>query len=248
MKISDIEASYVFLELAMADVDDDISAFEESGGVYSIVSAISSTIKKIIIDMTSYVEKLKVDIDTLWMKREQSKKWKETIAYCKSPEGKDKVIQFANVKEAVSVYQKYMKTAEKELKRLINKSYGCRNINDKKSLENEIDKFDDFIDDFDAKVEEALSKTIKLRGEKAIEYVENCRRSQDHVYNYYYNLMREFELFRVDAERKIAKKLIDNEKDVIAHVGKLQSAMRKVSTKASRASRMILFKAAWYIA
>ena len=57
------EADLLMLELDMASCMVDDSNYYEESGAYDIVKTISAKIQKLIIKMTSWLKKIKVDID-----------------------------------------------------------------------------------------------------------------------------------------------------------------------------------------
>ena len=84
------KADLIMLELSM--VQDDPSFYEESGA-YDIVKTISAKIQKLIIKMTSWLKKIKVDIDVMIMEHEKNQRFKDLKNLIQNdPKGKKKKI------------------------------------------------------------------------------------------------------------------------------------------------------------
>jgi hypothetical protein len=229
------------LEIGMLESD-----YEE--GVYDIARGICNTIQKLIIDMKSFVKKLKNDVDVTIAQINKNKRFQELKRLVESPEGKDKKIYFLNVEGAVLLYQRYIRKFSKELDHIIKKSYSIYSDNEQKLFSTKLENFNDELDIFEDELEETLNKKIVKRGEEALQYIESCKRGTDPVYKYYFNLVRSYENFKVDAERRLRKKAIDVETEnrKYGNMSKIQVLLQKTSNKTSRGARRIMYKVLWW--
>ena len=126
------KADLIMLELSMAK--DDTELFEESGA-YDIIKTISTKIQKLIIKMTSWLKKIRVDIDVMIMEHEKNQRFKDLENLIKNdPKGKKKKIYFCNVEGAVELYQKYIKKFQKNLKSIMRKSFASYSEKDSRNL------------------------------------------------------------------------------------------------------------------
>ena len=106
-EIERTKADLMVLELAMMTEEPEF--FEESGA-YDIVKTITSKIQKLIIKMSSWLKKIRVDVDVMIMEHEKNQRFKDLENLIKNdPKGKKKKIYFCNVSGAVELYQKYMR-------------------------------------------------------------------------------------------------------------------------------------------
>jgi hypothetical protein len=232
----------IMLELGMLESD-----YEESG-IYEIGRVLSNTIQKLIADMKSYITKLKNDCTVMYAQIEKNKRFKELKALVNTPEGKNKKFYFLNIPGAVTMYQDAMKQFTKELDKIIKKSYATYSDNEEKQLSYKIDEFNDELEEFDEDLEKELNKRIVKRGYEALEYIQHIEKGTDPIYKYYFNLVRTYENFKADAERKLQHKAIDTDDEIrkFGGMNKVQVLLRKTSNKASKGARRILIKAVWW--
>lgn len=234
------------LELSMAK--DDTELFEESGA-YDIIKTISSKIQKLIIKMTSWLKKIRVDIDVMIMEHEKNQRFKDLENLIKNdPKGKKKKIYFCNVEGAVELYQKYIKKFQKNLKSIMRKSFASYSEKDSRNLNYQITTFEADLEEFDQLVSSTLDEKIVMVGQEALDYIKSCKKGIEPVYKYYFNLIRSYEQFKVEAEKELLYKIIDTNNEVRANVYKAQNLMAKVSTKASSVARKVLYKVVWWTA
>lgn len=240
------KADLIMLELSMAK--DDTELFEESGA-YDIIKTISSKIQKLIIKMTSWLKKIRVDIDVMVMEHEKNQRFKDLENLIKNdPKGKKKKIYFCNVEGAVELYQKYIKKFQKNLKSIMRKSFASYSEKDSRNLNYQITTFEADLEEFDQLVSSTLDEKIVMVGQEALDYIKSCKKGIEPVYKYYFNLIRSYEQFKVEAEKELLYKIIDTNNEVRANVYKAQNLMAKVSTKASSVARKVLYKVVWWTA
>ena len=240
------KADLIMLELSM--VQDDPSFYEESGA-YDIVKTISAKIQKLIIKMTSWLKKIKVDIDVMIMEHEKNQRFKDLKNLIQNdPKGKKKKIYFCNVPDAVKLYQKYLKKFEKNLRSIMRKSFTTYSEKDSRNLNYQINMFEAELDEFEQLVQSTLDEQIVMVGQEALDYMKSCKKGVDPVYKYYFNLIRAYEQFKVEAEKELLYKIVDTNSEVRVNVNKSQTLMSKVSTKTSSAARKILYKVVWWTA
>ena len=240
------KADLIMLELSMAK--DDTELFEESGA-YDIIKTISSKIQKLIIKMTSWLKKIRVDIDVMIMEHEKNQRFKDLENLIKNdPKGKKKKIYFCNVEGAVELYQKYIKKFQKNLKSIMRKSFASYSEKDSRNLNYQITTFEADLEEFDQLVSSTLDEKIVMVGQEALDYIKSCKKGIEPVYKYYFNLIRSYEQFKVEAEKELLYKIIDTNNEVRANVYKAQNLMAKVSTKASSVARKVLYNVVWWTA
>lgn len=240
------KADLIMLELSM--VRDEPELYEESGA-YDIVKTISSKIKKLIIKMTSWLKKIRVDVDVMIMEHEKNQRFKDLKNLVQNdPKGKKKKIYFCNVPGAVALYQKYIKKFEKNLKSITRKSFTSYSEKDSKNLNYQINMFEADLEEFDQLVSDTLDEKIIMVGQDAVDYINDCKKGVEPVYKYYFNLIRAYEQFKVEAEKELLYKIIDTNNEVRTNIYKTQSLMSKVSTKASSVARKVLYKVVWWTA
>lgn len=238
------KADLMVLELSM--VEDDSELFEESGA-YDIVKTITTKIQKLIIQMSSWLKKIHVDIDVMIMEHEKSKRFKELENLIKNtPGGDKKQIKFCNVPGAVALYQKYMKKFESSLKSIMKKSFLSYSKKEIKNLNSQIDKFEEELEEFEYLVSEMLDEQIVKSGYDALHYIESCKKGINPVYKYYFNLIRNYEQFKIEAEKQLYYKVLDTNSDVRKNMSRCQVMMSKLSNKSSRVARKVLYKVIWW--
>lgn len=243
------EADLLMLELDMASCMVDDSNYYEESGAYDIIKMVSSSIKKLVIKMEAWLKKIKVDIDVMILEHEKSKRFKELQnLILNTPNGKKKKIKFCNVSGAVTLYQKYMRDFEKDLNKILSKSFVKYSERDSKNLNYQITMFESKLDEFDRLVEDTLDEIIEMKGDEALNYIKECKKGIEPVYKYYFSLMRSYDKFRIDAEKKLLYKVIDTNAEVRANVYRSKTLMSKLSTKASSTARKILMKVVWWTA
>ena len=234
------------LELAMMTEEPEF--FEESGA-YDIVKTITSKIQKLIIKMSSWLKKIRVDVDVMIMEHEKNQRFKDLENLIKNdPKGKKKKIYFCNVSGAVELYQKYMRKFEKNLKTITRKSFTSYSEKESKNLNYQINVFEAELDEFEKLVSDTLDQKIVMVGDEALNYIKSCKKGIEPVYKYYFNLIRAYEQFKVEAEKELLYKIIDTNADVRKNVSRCQSLMSKISTKSSAVARKVLYKVIWWTA
>ena len=234
------------LELAMMTEEPEF--FEESGA-YDIVKTITSKIQKLIIKMSSWLKKIRVDVDVMIMEHEKNQRFKDLENLIKNdPKGKKKKIYFCNVPGAVELYQKYMRKFEKNLKTITRKSFTSYSEKESKNLNYQINVFEAELDEFEKLVSDTLDQKIVMVGDEALNYIKSCKKGIEPVYKYYFNLIRAYEQFKVEAEKELLYKIIDTNADVRKNVSRCQSLMSKISTKSSAVARKVLYKVIWWTA
>ena len=240
------KADLMVLELAMMTEEPEF--FEESGA-YDIVKTITSKIQKLIIKMSSWLKKIRVDVDVMIMEHEKNQRFKDLENLIKNdPKGKKKKIYFCNVSGAVELYQKYMKKFEKNLKTITRKSFTSYSEKESKNLNYQINVFEAELDEFEKLVSDTLDQKIVMVGDEALNYIKSCKKGIEPVYKYYFNLIRAYEQFKVEAEKELLYKIIDTNADVRKNVSRCQSLMSKISTKSSAVARKVLYKVIWWTA
>ena len=240
------KADLMVLELAMMTEEPEF--FEESGA-YDIVKTITSKIQKLIIKMSSWLKKIRVDVDVMIMEHEKNQRFKDLENLIKNdPKGKKKKIYFCNVPGAVELYQKYMRKFEKNLKTITRKSFTSYSEKDSKNLNYQINVFEAELDEFEKLVSDTLDQKIVMVGDEALNYIKSCKKGIEPVYKYYFNLIRAYEQFKVEAEKELLYKIIDTNADVRKNVSRCQSLMSKISTKSSAVARKVLYKVIWWTA
>ena len=222
--------------------------FEESGA-YDIVKTITSKIQKLIIKMSSWLKKIRVDVDVMIMEHEKNQRFKDLENLIKNdPKGKKKKIYFCNVSGSVELYQKYMRKFEKNLKTITRKSFTSYSEKESKNLNYQINVFEAELDEFEKLVSDTLDQKIVMVGDEALNYIKSCKKGIEPVYKYYFNLIRAYEQFKVEAEKELLYKIIDTNADVRKNVSRCQSLMSKISTKSSAVARKVLYKGIWWTA
>ena len=240
------KADLMVLELAMMTEEPEF--FEESGA-YDIVKTITSKIQKLIIKMSSWLKKIRVDVDVMIMEHEKNQRFKDLENLIKNdPKGKKKKIYFCNVPGAVELYQKYMRKFEKNLKTITRKSFTSYSEKESKNLNYQINVFEAELDEFEKLVSDTLDQKIVMVGDEALNYINSCKKGIEPVYKYYFNLIRAYEQFKVEAEKELLYKIIDTNADVRKNVSRCQSLMSKISTKSSAVARKVLYKVIWWTA
>lgn len=240
------KADLMVLELAMMTEEPEF--FEESGA-YDIVKTITSKIQKLIIKMSSWLKKIRVDVDVMIMEHEKNQRFKDLENLIKNnPKGKKKKIYFCNVPGAVELYQKYMRKFEKNLKTITRKSFTSYSEKESKNLNYQINVFEAELDEFEKLVSDTLDQKIVMVGDEALNYIKSCKKGIEPVYKYYFNLIRAYEQFKVEAEKELLYKIIDTNADVRKNVSRCQSLMSKISTKSSAVARKVLYKVIWWTA
>lgn len=240
------KADLMVLELAMMTEEPEF--FEESGA-YDIVKTITSKIQKLIIKMSSWLKKIRVDVDVMIMEHEKNQRFKDLENLIKNdPKGKKKKIYFCNVSGAVELYQKYMRKFEKNLKTITRKSFTSYSEKESKNLNYQINVFEAELDEFEKLVSDTLDQKIVMIGDEALNYIKSCKKGIEPVYKYYFNLIRAYEQFKVEAEKELLYKIIDTNADVRKNVSRCQSLMSKISTKSSAVARKVLYKVIWWTA
>ena len=240
------KADLMVLELAMMTEEPEF--FEESGA-YDIVKTITSKIQKLIIKMSSWLKKIRVDVDVMIMEHEKNQRFKDLENLIKNdPKGKKKKIYFCNVPGAVELYQKYMRKFEKNLKTITRKSFTSYSEKESKNLNYQINVFEAELDEFEKLVSDTLDQKIVIVGDEALNYIKSCKKGIEPVYKYYFNLIRAYEQFKVEAEKELLYKIIDTNADVSKNVSRCQSLMSKISTKSSAVARKVLYKVIWWTA
>ena len=240
------KADLMALELAMMTEEPEF--FEESGA-YDIVKTITSKIQKLIIKMSSWLKKIRVDVDVMIMEHEKNQRFKDLENLIKNdPKGKKKKIYFCNVSGAVELYQKYMRKFEKNLKTITRKSFTSYSEKESKNLNYQINVFEAELDEFEKLVSDTLDQKIIMVGDEALNYIKSCKKGIEPVYKYYFNLIRAYEQFKVEAEKELLYKIIDTNADVRKNVSRCQSLMSKISTKSSAVARKVLYKVIWWTA
>lgn len=240
------KADLMVLELAMMTEEPEF--FEESGA-YDIVKTITSKIQKLIIKMSSWLKKIRVDVDVMIMEHEKNQRFKDLENLIKNdPKGKKKKIYFCNVPGAVELYQKYMRKFEKNLKTITRKSFTSYSEKESKNLNYQINVFEAELDEFEKLVSDTLDQKIVMVGDEALNYIKSCKKGIEPVYKYYFNLIRAYEQFKVEAEKELLYKIIDTNADVRKNVSRCQSLMSKISTKSSVVARKVLYKVIWWTA
>lgn len=240
------KADLMVLELAMMTEEPEF--FEESGA-YDIVKTITSKIQKLIIKMSSWLKKIRVDVDVMIMEHEKNQRFKDLENLIKNdPKGKKKKIYFCNVSGAVELYQKYMRKFEKNLKTITRKSFTSYSEKESKNLNYQINVFEAELDEFEKLVSDTLDQKIVMVGDEALNYIKSCKKGIEPVYKYYFNLIRAYEQFKVEAEKELLYKIIDTNADVRKNVSRCQSLMSKISTKSSAIARKVLYKVIWWTA
>lgn len=240
------KADLMVLELAMMTEEPEF--FEESGA-YDIVKTITSKIQKLIIKMSSWLKKIRVDVDVMIMEHEKNQRFKDLENLIKNdPKGKKKKIYFCNVSGAVELYQKYMRKFEKNLKTITRKSFTSYSEKESKNLNYQINVFEAELDEFEKLVSDTLDQKIVMVGDEALNYIKSCKKGIEPVYKYYFNLIRAYEQFKVEAEKELLYKIIDTNADVRKNVSRCQSLMSKISTKSSAVARKVLYKVIWWTA
>ena len=240
------KADLMVLELAMMTEEPEF--FEESGA-YDIVKTITSKIQKLIIKMSSWLKKIRVDVDVMIMEHEKNQRFKDLENLIKNdPKGKKKKIYFCNVSGAVELYQKYMRKFEKNLKIITRKSFTSYSEKESKNLNYQINVFEAELDEFEKLVSDTLDQKIVMVGDEALNYIKSCKKGIEPVYKYYFNLIRAYEQFKVEAEKELLYKIIDTNADVRKNVSRCQSLMSKISTKSSAVARKVLYKVIWWTA
>ena len=240
------KADLMVLELAMMTEEPEF--FEESGA-YDIVKTITSKIQKLIIKMSSWLKKIRVDVDVMIMEHEKNQRFKDLENLIKNdPKGKKKKIYFCNVPGAVELYQKYMRKFEKNLKTITRKSFTSYSEKESKNLNYQINVFEAELDEFEKLVSDTLDQKIVMVGDEALNYIKSCKKGIEPVYKYYFNLIRAYEQFKVEAEKELLYKIMDTNADVRKNVSRCQSLMSKISTKSSAVARKVLYKVIWWTA
>lgn len=240
------KADLIVLELAMMTEEPEF--FEESGA-YDIVKTITAKIQKLIIKMSSWLKKIRVDVDVMIMEHEKNQRFKDLENLIKNdPKGKKKKIYFCNVPGAVELYQKYMRKFEKNLKTITRKSFTSYSEKESKNLNYQINVFEAELDEFEKLVSDTLDQKIVMVGDEALNYIKSCKKGIEPVYKYYFNLIRAYEQFKVEAEKELLYKIIDTNADVRKNVSRCQSLMSKISTKSSIVARKVLYKVIWWTA
>lgn len=240
------KADLIVLELAMMTEEPEF--FEESGA-YDIVKTITAKIQKLIIKMSSWLKKIRVDVDVMIMEHEKNQRFKDLENLIKNnPKGKKKKIYFCNVPGAVELYQKYMRKFEKNLKTITRKSFTSYSEKESKNLNYQINVFEAELDEFEKLVSDTLDQNIVMVGDEALNYIKSCKKGIEPVYKYYFNLIRAYEQFKVEAEKELLYKIIDTNADVRKNVSRCQSLMSKISTKSSAVARKVLYKVIWWTA
>lgn len=240
------KADLIVLELAMMTEEPEF--FEESGA-YDIVKTITAKIQKLIIKMSSWLKKIRVDVDVMIMEHEKNQRFKDLENLIKNdPKGKKKKIYFCNVPGAVELYQKYMRKFEKNLKTITRKSFTSYSEKESKNLNYQINVFEAELDEFEKLVSDTLDQKIVMVGDEALNYIKSCKKGIEPVYKYYFNLIRAYEQFKVEAEKELLYKIIDTNADVRKNVSRCQSLMSKISTKSSVVARKVLYKVIWWTA
>ena len=240
------KADLMVLELAMMTEEPEF--FEESGA-YDIVKTITSKIQKLIIKMSSWLKKIRVDVDVMIMEHEKNQRFKDLENLIKNdPKGKKKKIYFCNVPGAVELYLKYMRKFEKNLKTITRKSFTSYSEKESKNLNYQINVFEAELDEFEKLVSDTLDQKIVMVGDEALNYIKSCKKGIEPVYKYYFNLIRAYEQFKVEAEKELLYKIMDTNADVRKNVSRCQSLMSKISTKSSAVARKVLYKVIWWTA
>ena len=183
------------------------------------------------------------------MEHEKNQRFKDLENLIKNdPKGKKKKIYFCNVPGAVELYQKYMRKFEKNLKTITRKSFTSYSEKESKNLNYQINVFEAELDEFEKLVSDTLDQKIVMVGDEALNYIKSCKKGIEPVYKYYFNLIRAYEQFKVEAEKELLYKIIDTNADVRKNVSRCQSLMSKISTKSSAVARKVLYKVIWWTA
>ena len=128
------------------------------------------------------------------------------------------------------------------------KSFASYSEKDSRNLNYQITTFEADLEEFDQLVSSTLDEKIVMVGQEALDYIKSCKKGIEPVYKYYFNLIRSYEQFKVEAEKELLYKIIDTNNEVRANVYKAQNLMAKVSTKASSVARKVLYKVVWWTA
>lgn len=236
------------LEMAMLDTNiDDDELFEESaGGIYGFATKVINLLQKLLINMKAYFKTMKSDFDILVAKVEQKNETKRLMKLLKEPDGEKIIVQFPNVQKAILLYQEGLTNLQRKLKKIVKRNYADFKKDERKNLDYMIDDFEDSIDAFEEGIEDALKDTVKKKGKEALKYMEDNKRSASTVYRYYFNLMRQYEAFKIEAERQLKIKDINNELGEYDTNGRILRLFTKLSSKLSKASSRILVKMVYF--
>lgn len=241
-----MNADYLVMEIDMMNTEIEEN-FNEDASLYSLIESTKAMIDKLIIKMKSYVKKLQSDIKILSDKHTCKIQLKKLEEELKNPKNKHKTYKFPNMSEAIDVYRGGIGKLTKKLDKILKKDYKEYNSNDKKNIDSLIADFEYDVDDLDEQIDAALSDTISLHGQEALDYVKELRTGQNIIYKYYFDVIHKYEKFKIDAEAQLKMK----EKDssiTFQIINKKTSLLSKLSAKLSKMVRKIIVQTAAFFA
>jgi hypothetical protein len=237
------------LEMTMLEtnIDEDDTLYEEAGGgIYGVATKLINLLQKLIIKMKAYLKTMKNDFDVLVAKVEQKAETRKIRKMLNEPGGENIVVSFPNVQKAVIIYQKALSNLQKKLKKLIKENFTSYKKKESKNLDYMIDEFEADMNAFEDQIEDALGDTVRKKGKEALQYMEENKRSFETVYRYYFNLMRQYEAFKIEAEKQLQLKDVDYGLTGYDTNGAIAKLISKLSSNVSKISRRLLVKVVYF--
>ena len=232
----------MFQDLIVAELDlleSPSNNFFYESGVYDLTDLVKGIFEKVIAKMTEFAVKLKSDIMILKSKQTQKQQFK-TLKKLLEKSGTNKTkVNFPNVGKAISLYEKGIKSFEKDLNAILKKTYNSYSLKDERNIDTKIRQFEEDLNDFEEEVNDALHETIALSGKDALRYVEDVLSGKCNVYDYYYDLIHQFEQFKAAAERELRVKQINSTTNIQRHK-KSETLLTKLAHKVSSLLRKIV--------
>lgn len=220
----------MLLEMEMLESGDE--TFLESG-VFGVVNAFQVAIEKIINTMKDYVNRLKIDIETMQSQR----KYKERLKIMKEQLRGGKIkgrVMCVDIQKIVQIFARHTNSYQKELDHIL--AMKCRSYKDLDKLDERINDFYGKLDDMDAEIEHIQKHPLYLLPEDAIQYLESGNTYNQATYKQYFKLMDSIKKFESMAERKLTNKELTEETS-LQFFHKSQSLLSKVSNRVSRSMR-----------
>ena len=218
------------LEMEMLESADD--TFLESG-IFDILNAFQVTVEKIINTMKDYVNRLKIDIESM----QSQAKYKERLKLMKEQlrEGKIKGrVLCVDMQKIVHTYARYTNSYQKELDRIL--AMKCHSYKDLEKLDVRIAEFYDSLDAMDAEIADIQKHPLYLKPEDAVRFLESGNSYTQATYKQYFKLMDSIKKFESAAERKLTNKELTEETS-LQFFKKSQSLLSKASSRMSRSMR-----------
>lgn len=220
----------MLLEMEMLESADD--AFLESG-IFDFVNAFQVTIEKIINTMKDYVNRLKIDIETM----QGQMKYKERLKLMKEQLQAGKIkgrVMCVDMQKIVQTFARYTNAYQRELDRIL--AMKCNSYKDLEKLDARIAEFYDELDAMDAEIENIQKHPLYMKPEDAVRFLESGNTYSQATYKQYFKLMDSIKKFESTAERKLTNKELTEETS-LQYFKKSQGLLSRASNRISRSMR-----------